>query len=164
MTVTAEDRARQIGRLRALMSRTVANGCTEEEELAAARQVAKAVEQLGENADPMALTQQADLVRAERQSGDYQRMLERTTMEGLFKAAIQELALNHINALAPPKRRPVPGARVEWLRVAEMLEAHFVMALAIGNSNLARKILAATLEELVQDGMLPARLAMPIGD
>jgi len=164
MTMTAEDRARLIGRLRALMSRTVANGCTEEEELAAARQVAKAIEQLGEAPESIALAPQADRMRAERESRDYQLLLERTTLEGLFKAAIQELALNHVNTVAPPQRKPSPGTRVEWLRVPEMLEAHLSMALAIGNSRLARDILAATLEELVQDGMLPARLAVPIGD
>ena len=165
MTETTEDRTRLIGRLRTMMSRTVANGCTEEEELAAARQVAKTIEQLGDAPDDSnALPPRAERVRAERQSQDFQQLLERTTLEGLFKAAVQELALNHINTLAPPRRKPSPGARVEWLRVPDMLEAHLSMMLAIGDSRLARDILAGTLEELVQDGMLPARLAVPIGD
>ena len=164
MIVTAEERARLIGRLRALMSRTVANGCTEEEELAAARQVAKSIEQLGEAPDAMSLTPRADTMRAERQSRDYQQLLERTTLEGLFKSAIQELALNHINTVAPPGRRPGPGTRVEWLRVPQMLQAHLAMVLTMGDSRMAHDILAATLDELVQDGMLPDRLAVPIGD
>jgi len=164
MTMTSEDRARQIGRLRALMARTVANGCTEEEELAAARQVAKMGELLAEPRSPDALPLQADRVRAERESQDYRQALERTTLEGLFKAAIQELALGHINTVAPPRRRTIPGERVEWLRVPEMLEAHLAMALSVGGSRLAHELLAHALEELVQDGMLPARLAVPIGD
>jgi len=164
MIVTAEERARLIGRLRALMSRTVANGCTEEEELAAARQVAKTIDQLGEDPNALSLAPQADHMRAERQSRDYQQLLERTTLEGLFKSAIQELALNHINTVAPPRRRPAPGTRVEWLRVPQMLQAHLAMVLAIGDSRMAHEILAASLEELVQDGMLPDRLAVPIGE
>jgi len=158
--MTEDARTRQITRLRALMSRTVANGCTEDEELAAARLVGRVVEAIeGAPAPPS----QAEAARAERQSPEYRMLLEKNTLEGLLKAAVQELSLNHINAVAPPRPK-VAGQPVQWFRVPEILEAHLAMVLGVGSARMSREIIGRTIEELVQDGQLPARLAIPIGD
>ncbi len=159
--VTPEIRTRLILRLRALMSRTVANGCTVDEELAAARMVAKLMEQIEAAEAPPPPPAAAEQVRAERQSPEYQALLERTTLEGLLKAAIQELALNHINTVSPPSRK-IAGQPVQWVRVPEMLDGHFAMMLGLGGSRLGRDIIARTVEELIQDGLLPAQLGIPL--
>ena len=168
--MSPEERARLLHRLRALMARTVANGCTEEEEMAAARLVGRMAAQLEAGAaemppaaDPQAGRAQAERVRAERESADYQAALERTTLEGLLKAAIQELSLNHINTVSPPGRK-LRGQMVSWVAVPDMLQAHLTMMLGTGASRLARDIIARTVEELIQDGQLPARLAVPLGE
>jgi hypothetical protein len=98
-------------------------------------------------------------LRAERESADYKAALEKSTMEGLLKTAIQELSMSHINTVAPPTRR-VEG-NVQWLDVRHLLNSHLAMALGVANTRMARQILADTIEELVQDGMLPERLAVP---
>jgi hypothetical protein len=159
--MSVDERARQITRLRALMARTVANGCTEDEELAAARLVGRVVEAIEGNAAPPAT--QAEAVRAERQSPEYRVLLEKNILEGLVKAAVQELALGHLNAVAPPRPK-VAGQPVQVLRVPEMLEAHLSMVLGIGASRASRDVLARTIVELVQDGQLPARLSVPVGE
>lgn len=157
--MSPEERARLLHRLRALMSRTVANGCTEEEEMAAARLVGRMVAQLETGAAEVPPS--AERVRAERESAGYQAALERNTLEGLLKAAIQELALSHINTMSPPGRK-LRGQMVSWVSVPEMLQAHLSMVLGTGDQRLAREILADTVEELIQDGQLPARLAVPL--
>jgi hypothetical protein len=152
-----EARERLVGRLRAFMARTVANGCTEEEELAAARQVAKTMEQLG---DTPSGKPDLSWAQAERQSGDYQALLERNTIESLFRAAILELALSHINTVAPP--RPKSAAQpVLWVNTMELLEPHLSMMLNAGATRLSRDVLWRSLEELIQDGQLPEKLAIP---
>ena len=158
--MTPQEAERVLHRLRALMARTVANGCTAEEELSAARLVGRLASQLDRGAAETAPP--AEQVRTERESAEYRALLERNTLEGLLKAAIQELALNHINTMAPPGRRTV-GQPVDWVRVPELLMAHLSMMLAVGPSRLARDILAGTIEELVQDGQLPATLPIPLG-
>jgi hypothetical protein len=160
--MSPEERTRLLHRLRALMARTVANGCTEEEELAAARLVGRMAAQMDSAAEAPP-SQPAERVRAERESADYQAALERTTLEGLLKAAIQELSLNHINTVSPPGRK-LRGQMVSWVAVPEMLQAHLTMMLGTGASRLAQDLVAQTVEELIQDGQLPARLAIPLGE
>jgi hypothetical protein len=159
--MSAEDNRRILGRLRGLMAKTVANGCTEEEELSAARMVGKMVEQL--DASPGA-AEPTDLSWAlrERDSQQYQMLLEKNTAEGLLKSALQELAVNHINTVSPP-RRNIGRQAVEWVRTLDLLEAYFSMMLGIGGSRLARTIVARTIEELILDGALPDSLAIPRG-
>ncbi len=161
--MSPEERARLLHRLRALMARTVANGCTEQEEMAAARLVGRMAAQLEGGTAEAPLPPPAEQVRAERESAGYQAALERTTLEGLLKAAIQELSLNHINTVSPPGRK-LRGQAVSWVAVPDMLLAHLSMVLEIGPSRLAQDIVAATVEELIQDGQLPARLAIPLGE
>jgi hypothetical protein len=162
--MSPEDRQRLTHRLRALMVRTVSNGCTEEEELAAARLVARTIQQLDDAAAPVAhQPQAAEALRAERESPEYRALLEKTAIEGLLKAAIQELALMHINRMAPPDRK-VRGQDVEWIRVREMLAAHLGMMLGANQSRLSAEALARTVEELIEDGQLPARLPIPVGE
>ncbi len=158
--MTPQEAERVLHRLRALMARTVANGCTADEELSAARLVGRLVAQLDRDAAETAPP--AERVRTERESAEYRALLERTTLEGLLKSAIQELALNHINTVVPPGRKTA-GQPVDWVRVPELLMAHLSMMLSVGPSRLARDILARTIEELVEDGQLPATLAVPFG-
>ncbi len=161
--MSPEERARLLHRLRALMARTVANGCTEQEEMAAARLVGRMAAQLEPDGAVAPQSQPAEQVRAERESAEYQAALERTTLEGLFKAAIGELSLNHINTVSPPGRK-LRGQPLSWVPVPEMLLAHLSMMLGTGASRLALDIIARTVEELIQDGQLPARLAIPLGE
>lgn len=160
--MTTDERARLQARLRGLMARTIANGCTDEEELAAARMVGKVVEQLDglPGAGPRA---QASWAATERQSPQYQQLLEKNTLEGLLKAAVQELALNHINTVSPPKRN-IRGQPVERVRTTELLEPYLAMMLGTGSSRLGRDIIARVVEELILDGMLPEALAIPRGE
>jgi hypothetical protein len=158
--MSADEHDRSLARLRALMAHTVTNGCSPEEELAAARQVGRLISQMDGGgyglADDMALEP-----GGERQSAGYRDSLEKNTLEGLFKSAVQELSLAHINIVSPPRRRPA-GQPVQWVQVADLLQGHLVMALGIAGSRLGREILVRTIEELIQDGMLPDRLAVPL--
>ena len=165
----SDEKFRALQRLHALMSHTVVNGCTVDEELSAARMAGRLAEEiLGNEASAKSTSSSpssaslsldpADRVRAERESPDYKAALERSTMEGLLKSAIQELSMSHINTLAPPGRR-VDGPPM-WLDVRQMLDGHLSMVLGVANTRMARKVLADTIEELVQDGMLPDRLAV----
>ena len=153
-----EARRRALQRLHALMAHTVANGCTDDEEVSAARMAGRLAD------DIMKMTNDADgepsasQVRAERQSGGYQAALEKTMVEGLLKSAVQEMALSHINQLAPPGRSP--GGHAQWLDMRALVGGHLGMVLGVANSPLGRKVLADIVEELVQDGMLPDRLAV----
>ncbi len=157
--MTADEREHALTRLRAMMAHTVANGCTPNEELAAARQIGRLIVQIdGADLPPDTPYSLGD----ERQSPDYQIQLEKSTLEGLFKSAVQELSLGHINTLSPPRQLP-PGQKVEWVGVADMLQGHLSMALGISGSRLGRELLAVAIEELIQDGMLPDRLAVPVG-
>lgn len=161
--LSAAIRERLLIRLRALMARTVANGCTDEEELVAARMVAKVVAQLGGDAEPAEPEKaKQSWAQAERDSQEYQALLEKSTTETLFKAAVQELALNHINTVAPPRRRQ-PGEPVERVDIHELLEPHLAMMLAVGGTRMGRQILRRTIAELVYDGQLPRFLDLPVG-
>lgn len=170
-SVDEQVRARLLMRLRALMAHSVANGATEAEELAAARMVGKMVAQLdgGSTAAPpspppeLRPVSQPSWAEAERKSPEYQRLLEKNVMESLFKAAVQELALNHINTVSPPRRR-IAGEPVERVDTRALMEPHLSMVLAPGGMMMARHILADTLEELIQDGALPQWLDIPLGD
>lgn len=155
-----DERAKGLARLRALMAMTTANGCTEEEELAAARMVAKAVEQLDGN--PVAApTTDPSWAARERDNPQYQLLLEKNTLEGMLKTTLQELALAHINTVSPPKRN-LRGQPVEWLRTTELMLPYFNMMLgSSGASRLARGIVEGMVEELILDGLLPDALAMP---
>ncbi len=169
--MTFDEKHRALQRLHALMAHTVANGCTDDEELSAARMAGRLADEImgsptpgfgasGENSlDSLAQSRPADRLKAERESADYKAALEKSTMEGLLKTAIQELSMGHINTLAPPGRR-VEG-NVQWLDMRHILNSHLAMVLGIASTRLARDILADTIEELVQDGMLPERLAVP---
>lgn len=154
-------RQRLLVRLRALMARTVANGCTEDEELAAARMVGKVVTQLDGAAPPEPPPTRAPWAQAERSSTEYQAILEKTTAETLLKAAIQELALNHINTVSPP-RRTVAGDPIERIAIHDLLEPHLGMMLSIAGTRMGRQILRRTIDELVYDGALPPYLDMPV--
>ena len=80
-------------------------------------------------------------------------------MEGLLKSAIQELSLEHINAVSPPGRRIENSTHV-WVDARHFINSHLSMVLGVSKTRLAQQILADTIEELVQDGMLPERLAV----
>lgn len=158
-------RERLIARLRALMARTVANGCTGEEELVAARMVGKAVAQVdalggGPPAEPEA--PKPSWAQAERDSREYQTLLEKNTAEVLLKAAVLELSINHINTVSPPRRRD-PGEPVERIGIHELLDLHLDTVLTIGNTRMGRQILRRTIDELVYDGSLPRFLDLPLG-
>jgi len=158
--VTAETRERALARLRALMSMTTANGCTEEEELAAARMVAKLIEQI--DGQPAAAgSTDSSWASRERDNPQYQALLEKNTLEGLLKAALQELALGHINTVSPAKRN-IRGQAAEYVRTTDLLQPYFAMMLgSAGASRMARSMIDTTLEELIYDGLLPDMLAIP---
>lgn len=157
-------RLRMVARLRALMARTVANGCTEEEELAAARMVGKVAAQLEGSAPPEPEPEPPKVpwAQSERASAEYQTILEKTTAESLLKAAVQELALNHINTVSPPRRR-LSGEPTERIGIHELLEPHLGMMLSTAGTRMGRQILRQLVDELVYDGALPAYLDLPIG-
>ncbi|CAA7612233.1 conserved hypothetical protein [Magnetospirillum sp. SS-4] len=158
--MTADDRVRSLARLRALMAMTVANGCTEEEELSAARMVAKMVEQIDGQIGGSAAADPSWATR-ERDNPQYQALLEKNTLEGLLKSALQELALNHINTVSP-SRRDLRGRPVEYVRTGDILLPYFTMMLGgAGASRMARAMVADMVDELVYDGLLPDRLALP---
>lgn len=153
-------RQRLLARLRALMARTVANGCTEDEELAAARMAGKVVAQLDGSAPPA--PEPAIWAQSERSSAEYQTILEKTTAETLLKAAVQELALNHINTVSPPRRR-LPGGPTERVGIHDLLEPQLGMMLSSAGTRMGRQILRQIIDDLVYDGSLPAFLDLPIG-
>ncbi|MGE5516488.1 MAG: hypothetical protein ACM31D_11785 [Bacteroidota bacterium] len=164
MTATppAALRQRLVTRLRALMARTVANGCTEDEELAAARMVGKVAAQLDGGAPPAPEPTAVPWAQSERSSAEYQTILEKTTAETLLKAAIQELALNHINTVSPPRRR-LPGEPTERVGIHDLLDPHLGMMLSTAGTRMGRQILRQIIDDLVYDGALPAFLDLPIG-
>ncbi|CAA7621821.1 conserved hypothetical protein [Candidatus Terasakiella magnetica] len=158
-----DERSRLLSRLHALMAMTVINGCTEEEELSAARMVAKLMEQMEGSPAAQVATDPSWAAR-ERGNPQYQALLEKNTLEGLLKAALQELALNHINTVSPPKRN-IRGQAVEYVRTTELLQPYFAMMLGgAGSSRMARDMVDGTVEELIIDGLLPEALAIPRGD
>lgn len=158
--MNADDRARSLARLHALMAMTVANGCTEDEELSAARMVAKMVEQIDGQIGGTATADPSWAAR-ERDNPQYQALLEKNTLEGLLKAALQELALSHINTVSPAKRN-LRGQPVEHVRTSDLLLPYFAMMLGgAGASRMARSMVADMVDELVYDGLLPDRLALP---
>jgi hypothetical protein len=153
--MSGDERGRVVAKLRALMARTVANGCTEEEELAAARMVARMVEQL--DGLPAGA---ASWAASERASPQYQSLLEKSTLEGLFKAAVEELALNHINTVSPP-RRDLQGMPVERVSTLDLVVPYLVMMLAATSTHLGRELIVRAVEDLIADGQLPKLLAIP---
>ena len=158
-----DDKFRAMHRLHALMAHTVANGCTEEEEVSAARMAGRLAEEILGASDAASSASfeplgPADRLRAERESAEYRAALEKSTVEGLLKSAVQEMSLSHINTLAPPGRRN--DGNVQWLDVRHLLNAHLSMVLGVSNARMSQQVLADTIEELVQDGMLPERLAV----
>jgi hypothetical protein len=158
--MSADERARVMARLGALMAMTTANGCTEEEELSAARMVAKLIEQIDGQPGAAGSTDPSWAAR-ERGNPQYQALLEKNTLEGLLKAALQELALGHINTVSPAKRN-LRGQPVEYVKTTELLEPYFAMMLgSAGASRMARDMVGSTLEELIYDGLLPDALAIP---
>lgn len=154
-------RERLLARLRALMARTIANGCTEDEELAAARMVGKVSAQLDGMAPPPAAAPVPAWAQAERTSAEYQTLLEKNTAEALLKAAVQELALNHINTVSPPRRK-VAGERTERVDIHELLEPQLGMMLATAGTRMGRQILRGIIDDLVYDGALPRFLDVPL--
>lgn len=168
--MNAEVRARVLARLRALMARTVANGATADEELVAARMVGRLMVQVDamDGTPPLPdppprPAPAASWAQAELDSREYKQLLERSTLEGLFKAAVQELALNHINTVSPPRRRHDGGA-VERVDTRALLLPHLGMMLAPGATQLARDLLRQTVEELIYDGALPPWLDIPLAE
>lgn len=159
--MTDGERGRLTAKVRALMSKTVVNGCTEEEELAAARMAGRLAAQL--DALPGGPESGPSWAARERQSPDYQVLLEKNMMETLLKASLQELALNHINTVSPPGRTS-RGQAVEWVHTIELLEPHLVMMLGAGGSRLGRDIVVRVIEDLIADGLLPGALAIPVGE
>ncbi|MBX9635760.1 MAG: hypothetical protein K2X44_12325, partial [Magnetospirillum sp.] len=70
----------------------------------AARMIGKAIAQVdamsgGAPAEPE--KPEPSWAQTERDSREYQILLEKNTAETLLKAAVQELALNHINTVSP---------------------------------------------------------------
>lgn len=165
--VNAGIRERVLHRLRALMARTVANGATEQEELVAARMVGKLVAQVDQLdgtilAVPEPEAKPHSWAQAERDSREYQQLLEKNTIEGLFKNAVQELALEHINRVAPPRKR-LPGEPIERVEIHELLDPYLGMVLSANGSRMARESLSRAIDELVYDGALPPYLDIPVG-
>lgn len=165
--VNASVRERVLHRLRALMARTVANGATDQEELVAARMIGKLIVQVDSLdgtviPEPEPERKPPSWAQAERESREYQQLLEKNTTEGLFKLAVQELAMEHINRVSPPRKRQ-PGEAIERIGIHDLLEPYLGMMLATGGSRLAREILRRALDELVYDGALPASLDIPVG-
>lgn len=166
---TADVRARLLARLRALMARTVANGATEDEELVAARMVAKLIGQMesvggmppAPEPPPRPAEPPPSWAQSERASPEYRQLLEKNTTESLLKAAVQELALDHINTVSPPRRRH-DGTPVERVDTKALLEPHLSMMLAPGASQMARQILRRSIDELIYDGALPPSLDIPL--
>lgn len=152
-----QQRFRLVHRLRAVMARTTANGATDEEEMAAARMAGRIVAEL--DAEP-APPPPAVAARRERDSPEFQRLLEQTVTESLLKAAIQELALDQINRIAPPRRRQ-PGEALERVGIHPLVDGPLGMTLGVGANQLARVIVGRMVDELVQDGQLPAFLDIP---
>lgn len=161
-SIQAGIRERLLHRLRALMARTVANGATPDEELVAARMVAKAIAQLDGSAPPQPQPPPPNWAQAERDSREYRQLLEKNTTETLLKNAVQELALEQVNRVAPPRRRQ-PGERLERVEIHALLDAHIAMALSAGASRLAYDIIARMIDELVYEGQLPSYLDIPAG-
>ncbi|OJX68096.1 hypothetical protein [Magnetospirillum sp. 64-120] len=160
-SVQAGIRERLLHRLRALMARTVANGATPDEELVAARMAAKVIAQLDGTAPPKAeAPPPPNWAAAERDSREYQQLLEKNTAEMLLKSAVQEMAIEHLNRVAPPRRRQ-PGERLERVGIHELLDLHLGMALSVGANRMARDILGRAIDELVYDGQLPPHLDIP---
>ncbi|MGE4280153.1 MAG: hypothetical protein AB7G62_11230 [Magnetospirillum sp.] len=161
-SVQAGIRERLLHRLRALMARTVANGATPDEELVAARMTAKLIAQLDGTAPPKAEAPPPppNWAAAERDSREYQQLLEKNTAEMLLKNAVQEMAIEHLNRVAPPRRRQ-PGERLERVGIHELLDLHLGMALSVGANRMAREILGRAIDELVYDGQLPPHLDIP---
>lgn len=163
--IAANLQERLLHRLRALMARTVANGATPEEELVAARMVARLIAQMDQMGGLPAPAQPErpppSWAQAERDSREYQLLLEKNTAEALLKAAVLELATEHINRVAPPRRKR-PGEPVERVGIHELVDPHLGMALATGGSRQSREILARMVDELVYDGALPSFLDIPV--
>lgn len=150
-------RQRLLHRLRAVMARTVANGATEAEELAAAHMAGRIAAEL-EGEAPAAAP--AAPRRSERDSVEFQRLLEQNTTETLLKAAVLELALEQVNRIAPPRRRQ-PGEALERVAIHALLDGGLGMALGVGANQLARVIVGRAVDELVEDGQLPPFLDIP---
>lgn len=159
-SVQAGIRERLLHRLRALMARTVANGATPDEELVAARMTAKLIAQLDGTAPPKAEPPPPNWAAAERDSREYQQLLEKNTTEMLLKSAVQEMAIEHLNRVAPPRRRQ-PGERLERVGIHELLDLHLGMALSVGANRMAHDILGRAIDELVYDGQLPSHMDIP---
>lgn len=182
--MTSDDRIRAMTRLHALMAHTMANGCTEDEELAAAGMAGRLAQEIAAlpGSDPESPSRSpsgsnyelggqdylrpadrvaADHVRAERESADYKAALAKSTMEGLLKSAVQELAMAHLNTVSPPGKRG-EHRRTEMIDARTILLNHLSMALGVASARMSREVLADTIEELIQDGMLPDRLAIPL--
>jgi hypothetical protein len=153
------ERLRLQTKMRGLMAKTMANGCTDEEELAAARMVGRLVEQLDAlpGGSPAA---QASWAANERASPQYQALLEKNILESLLKSTVQELALEHINTVSPP-RRDLRGVPVERVLTPDLVEPYLAMMLGVGGARSARDILARLIEELIIDGMLPQAVSIP---
>lgn len=151
-------------KLRALMARTVANGCTPEEELQAARMVAKIV---GDMEDLPATSANQSGVRptswaaAEQNSREYQLILERNTSEMLLKAAITELSLSHIHNIAPPRQKGLgePTSRIE---INSLLVPHLSMVLPSINTKPGYQMLTRILAELAEEGAIPRWIDVPV--
>lgn len=148
--------------MRAMMARTVVNGCTEAEEQAAARMIARYVEAIDRltGASP---APQANWAHAERESPEYKALLEKHTLESLLKAAVRELALERVNAVSPPHRK-VPGEPMERVSAREILQPYLAMALCPGGTHQAVDILFGAIDELIYEGMLPEYLSIPRGE
>jgi hypothetical protein len=166
--MSSTSRENDLNRLRALMAMTVANGCAEEEELSAARMVARTIEHLDSSAEAAAAdvekpSAEPSWAARERESSEYQTLLEKTTLETMLKAALQELALGHI-ATVIPVRRLDRGQPFDRVPCANVLRPHFQSILrGAGGSRMARAILDGALEDLIQDGALPESLDIPRG-
>ncbi len=145
--------------LRAAMARTVANGCTADEELAAARAIARLIVRLDSAPSPSTPAQGSNWAEAERTDPAYQTALARSMAETMLKSAILELSLSHLHTLSPPGRRMDRSQRVG---IHHLLDGHLGMMLPPGNTQAGRRLIAEIVDELVEDGALPLFLAMPV--
>ena len=167
--MTPDRRAQVLARLRALMAMTVAHGCTEDEELAAARQVARTIAELDADAAAIAAAPVAGgWAGRERADPAYRATLDRAMLRDLLKAAVRELALAHLATLLPRRVKgttpSAPRPRVRADTRALLLDAMAAALGAVSGPRPAQDEIAAALDDLIEDGSLPATLALPIED
>lgn len=147
------DRNRVIAKVRGLMAMTVANGCTEQEELAAARMVGKLLAQIGESADTAPASHRRSVIEERLDSV----LLEKAMTESVLKSAVMELAVTYINVVSPPAAQ---GGRWQTVAAQPVLESYLFPMLGVAGSRLGAQVVRLLLADLIADGQLPDTMAV----